>query len=59
VAKVGEEQPFPIWADLGGEDSANYLRQTMAGTALQIQQVQIENGALVRNVEDRFALRQE
>ena len=59
MAKVGEEHPFAIWADLGGEDAANYLRQTMTGTALQIQQVQVENGALVRNIEDHFVLRQE
>ena len=59
VAEVSEEQSLPIWANLGREATTNNLGQTVGGTALQIQEVEIENACLVGDVKNCVVVRQE
>ena len=59
MAKITEEQPFSIRADPGGEYSTYHFGQTVSGTALEIQEVEIEDASLVGDEEDCLGLRQE
>jgi hypothetical protein len=59
VAKITEKQTFSIRADPGGEYSTYHFGQKVNDTALQIQEVEIENASLVGDEEDCLGLRQE